>query len=179
MPTDGYSLVLVVEPEENSLAEMVRALRAAGYHTAGASTFEEARRQIRLDPPRIVIARARLGAYSGIHVALLARGARPDCQTLIFTDEPDPVLEREVGDAGAVFTIKPIASDMLAAVAALFGAAPCNADPPSELASLAERRMEERRKAVTPDFAPERRVAERRRIDQSPDKLGFTRDRCL
>ena len=168
MPTDGYSLVLVVEPEEDSLAEMVRALRAAGYHTAGASTFEEGRRQIKLDPPRIVIARARLGAYSGIHLALLARSARADCQTLIFTDTPDPILEREVSDAGAVFTIKPIASDMLAAVAALFGAAPCHADTPAELASLAERRMDERRKAVTPDYAPERRVAERRRIEPPP-----------
>ena len=168
----GYSLILVVEPDEASLAEMLKALRSAGYHTTGATTFEEARRQLALDPPRVVVAAARLGAFSGLHLAIIARELRPDCQSLILADAADAVLEREVTDAGAVFTLKPLGPGMLpASIESLFGTPPCSDSSPAELAAnmetLAlenvERRLGERRRTVTADFTPERRTAERRR----------------
>ena len=183
-----YSLILVVDPDEESLAAMVKSLRGAGYHTAAAATFEEARRQLRVDPPRVLVSRARLEAYSGVHLALLARSLRSDCQSLILAEAPDPILEHEVTEAGAVFTLGPLTGDMLpSAIASIFGTQPCNPaaasaatldvvmptvelTPAIELASTidlssvpSDRRIGERRQVPTPGFEPERRVGDRRR----------------
>src|SRR5688572_11718972 len=92
---------------------MIKVLRRAGYHTAGTSTFERAREQIQLDPPRVLLTGARLGAYSGVHLALLAQQQRPECQAIILTPGPDPVLEREVNALGAVCIVSPLPAQSL------------------------------------------------------------------
>ncbi len=161
---ESYPLVLIVEPVAGTLSDMIKVLRRAGYHTAGTSTFERAREQIQIDPPRVLLTGARLGAYNGLHLALLAQQRRADCQAIILTPVPDPVLEREVHGLGAVCVVSPLSAEALCPLLeTLLGnltnaSEPvCAAEPPTE------RRRGDRRWIVTPDFQPERRVADRRR----------------
>jgi DNA-binding NtrC family response regulator len=161
---EPYSLVSIVQPDIAQLTEMVRLLRRVGHQTIGARTFAEARAQMFLDPPRILITEARLGAFSGLHLIYLARHLRPECQPILIGNAPDPPLEREALEAGVVFLARPLSATALPAViATLLGVG-----TPREVAADAglqrDRRQRERRQLVIPGFTPERRVAERRRI---------------
>ena len=160
----GYGLVLVVEPGARALSDLLRVLRGVGYHAVGATSFEEARRQIKLDPPRVLIAPARLGAFSGMHLAVLARSARADAQALIVSGAYDASFEREVADLGAVFAAAPIASELLPAMLrTIFGVTPAAANAPVAYTPFLERRIADRRQHFITDIAVERRVTDRRR----------------
>jgi DNA-binding response OmpR family regulator len=163
-----YRHVVIVDPDPSALAQMMRALRAAGYQTTAALTFEEARQQIQMDPPDLLLAHARLGRYNGLHLALAAE--RRDMKTIITSALADPALEREVVGFGAAFLVKPIPEESLVAVVtSLVGAPRVMATPVTATVAplfVSDRRKKtDRRRLVILDFPNDRRVRERRRLD--------------
>lgn len=159
----SYRVVVAVEPEPNVLSQWVKALRGAGYQTTGVCTFEDAKRQITIESPDILIANARLGAHHGLHLVHLARRESPDFQAVIIGDPSDVVLEQEAAHIGALFLPAPVSGAGLLSVVALLIGRPTRVDAPRRTAFL-ERRRGERRQTSVPWHRPERRVAERRHI---------------
>jgi DNA-binding NtrC family response regulator len=158
-----YSLILLVEANEARLADMLKTLRSEGYQTTGAATFEEARRQIALDPPRFLIAGARLGPYNGMHLAFLARRHRAECDAIII-GSGEGSLERESVQEGFAYLPGPLPAHVLPTLVTALGAErPLPAATKFWIDPKFDRRLGERRRHETPGFTPERRQADRRR----------------
>ena len=110
-------LALVADDDPQVLAITARWLMTAGYNVVTASDFADARAQIRLREPGIVIADVRLGEFNGIQLGLLAREIRPDVRVVIISGFDDTVLRRDARDIGAAFLQKPLrAAALLVAV---------------------------------------------------------------
>jgi DNA-binding response OmpR family regulator len=163
---DEYTLVLVVEPHDETLGDMLGALRRAGFPAVGVRTFEHAREQITIDPPLVLVTQARLGSYSGLHLAYVARQRRSTCQVIVLADLPDASLERDALQAGAVILGRPLAALALPPVLSMLLGR--GAPIPTVTDQTMERRRIERRQVVIPGYTPERRVADRRRSAWSP-----------
>jgi DNA-binding NtrC family response regulator len=159
----GYRLVLVVEQDRGALSAAVRTLRGAGHHATGVSSYEEARRQLALDPPDVLLSAARLGDHHGLHLALVARARRVDTRAVILADLEDPVLQSEVTRAGASLVVRPLGAD---ALLTLVNRLLAHARQPPRVDTAVEpqrnRRMFERRRLSVRAFLPNRRVGERR-----------------
>lgn len=156
-------MVLVVEPQEMLLGEMVQVLRRAGYQAVGAEDFQEARRQIAIDPPRVLLARARLGAYSGMHLALLAQRRRSDCQVVIVGNSADRTCEAEFVNAGVALLDEPLPVTILPAlISGLCGGPSFPRGPEFWRDQRFDRRQGDRRQLVIPGYTPERRMTDRR-----------------
>jgi DNA-binding NtrC family response regulator len=113
------SLVLVVEPDEAALSNMVWAFRQAGQQVLGVTSFEEAKRQILLNPVDVIVSQARLGLFNGLHLAHLARSQNPRVLPVILNEQPDPALEQEIVALGGTFVPGPVSSDALASLVVL------------------------------------------------------------
>jgi DNA-binding response OmpR family regulator len=154
--------VLIVERDQAALSAMVRTLRGAGYQTTGVATFEEARHQIEVDPPRLLVTDARLERHHGLHLAFIARAQMRRFHAVIVGERGDPILEAEAIRAGASFVIKPLSLDALVAlVGVLTGELPVLPDEPL-YPYPASRRHGDRRQLITPRYALDRRMLERR-----------------
>lgn len=165
MDVDHYALVLVVEPHDETLVDMLRALRRAAFAAVGVRTFESAREQLAIDPPRVLITQARLGSFSGLHLAYVAHQRRAECQVVILGDLPDAALERDALQAGAVVLGRPVPAATLPSILAMLLGA--NA-PRAAAEQPVDRRQADRRQRTIPGFTPERRVADRRRTFWGP-----------
>jgi DNA-binding response OmpR family regulator len=159
---EPYTLVLVVEPHDETLADMLQALRGAGFAAVGVRTFEHAREQLTIDPPLALVTQARLGSYNGLHLAHVARQRRSASHVVILADLPDASLEREALQAGAAVMARPLPPATLPKVLAMLLGRPTRIAA-TEGGHRYERRHTERRQLVTPGYTPERRVADRRR----------------
>jgi DNA-binding response OmpR family regulator len=113
------SLVLVVEPDEAALSNMVWAFRQAGHNVMGVTGFEEARRQILLSPVDVIVSRARLGLFNGLHLVHLARSQNPRVYPVILSEGPDAALEQEVVALGGTLIPGPVSGDALASLVTL------------------------------------------------------------
>jgi len=112
-------LALVADDDVSVLAITARWLQEAGYDVITASTFAEARTQIRQSIPAILVADVRLGEFNGLQLALIAREVRPDARIVIISGYDDAMLRRDAKTIGAVFLQKPVQSSaLLTAVAA-------------------------------------------------------------
>ena len=100
--------VLVVDHDPDELAVTKNVLTRAGYDVRGASTFEEARQLMTSEPPDVLIADVRLGAFNGLHLLIVSRPNHPEMAAVITHAFPDPVLEAEAKRLGAAYLVKPI-----------------------------------------------------------------------
>jgi DNA-binding NtrC family response regulator len=108
---------VVVDDDAQVLALAGRWLHLAGCEAVMASSFADARVQIELCEPTILIADVRLSGFNGIQLGLLARRVRSDARVLIISGWDDPVLRRETHLMGATFLAKPLrAEQVLSAV---------------------------------------------------------------
>ncbi len=113
-----HATVLVVDPDGSTRAELSGWLRGAGYTTREADSFEEARRQLGDDPPDVLVAGLRLGAFNGLHLAITARAAYPDIRAVLTTSTEDGSLAREARQIDVAVVTRPIRREtLLAAVA--------------------------------------------------------------
>jgi hypothetical protein len=93
--------LLVAEPD----AGLARSLAAAGGDLAQTTIcrdFPCARTQLIHAPPNVLVTNLRLADYNGLHLVLLAGGARTT-RCIIHSDRPDMYLIREAQSAGAFF----------------------------------------------------------------------------
>jgi DNA-binding NarL/FixJ family response regulator len=77
------------------------------------STFEDAKREIAMLRPEIVVTDVRLGAFNGLQLALLARAVRSDVRVVVFSGFDDPVLKEEARRIGAIYLVKPVSGHAL------------------------------------------------------------------
>jgi DNA-binding NtrC family response regulator len=161
--------VLVVDTRLASLRRTADTLRRAGYAVVEAASFEDAKRILGAKRPWLVISGLRLAAFNGLHLVHLGRLTQPDLNAVIISAGADNVLEAEAERVGASLLIEPV--------------------PPHALLSLIEnmwressahvlvgtdRRQAERRRLHTLNFAPERRLQERRLGSPDEDEAGRT-----
>lgn len=63
--------------------------------------FQQASRLLTTEPPDLLVTNVRLGAYNGVHLALLADPALT--RVIVYTDEHDAGLARDAQAAGAFY----------------------------------------------------------------------------
>ena len=107
---DMRAVVVDDDPQVLSLAS--RWLKSAGCESVmSSSCFADARVQIKVFEPSILIADVRLGDFNGIQLGLLARRIRTDVRVLIISGWDDSVLRRETEQFGAAFLQKPLRAE--------------------------------------------------------------------
>jgi FixJ family two-component response regulator len=105
---------VVVDDDPQVLSLASRWLRSAGCESVmSSSCFADARVQIKVFEPSILIADVRLGDFNGLQLGLLARRVRTDVRILIISGWDDCVLRRETEQFGATFLQKPLRADAL------------------------------------------------------------------
>jgi DNA-binding response OmpR family regulator len=110
--------ILLVDPDSLAAAASERALVQTGYRVAPVCTFEEATRQMLLDSPDLLVTKARLGAFNGLHLLLRCRAEHPDVPVIIVGTSAERTAD--VIRFGAEFVTAPIEhASFLALVAAL------------------------------------------------------------
>jgi DNA-binding NtrC family response regulator len=110
--------VLIVDLDAGARAEMTAWLRRAGYATAEAEAFEEARQALAARSFDVLVVAVRLGAFNGLHLVITARAAQPALRAVLTTSADDRALASEARQVDAACLVKPIVCDaLLAAVA--------------------------------------------------------------
>jgi DNA-binding response OmpR family regulator len=104
---------VIVDDDPQVLSLAGAWLRSAGCDAMLSSCFADARVQIGLFEPTILIADVRLDGFNGIQLGMLARRVRSDVRVLFISGVDDPVLRRDIADLGATFLQKPFRADAL------------------------------------------------------------------
>jgi CheY-like chemotaxis protein len=95
---------------------------SAGYHVDLAADFDDARNRLNASSHDLLVADVKLGAYNGLHLAILTRGRSLATRTLLIGDS-DRVLQREAERERAVYLTPPLNEQaFLAAVSGILGA---------------------------------------------------------
>jgi two-component system, cell cycle response regulator CpdR len=116
-PESGLSIpaALVVEPDVADRMFLVSALTSAGLTVIATDSFTSARAYIRSEPLAALVTDIRLGAYNGLHLALLARHMRPQISVVVTSRVHDQALRRDAQAMGAVLIVKPMTEGELLA----------------------------------------------------------------
>ena len=102
--------VLVVD-DDPALLKLVSAwLTAGGFTVVACDSFEDARRELALHPPDVLLTDLRLGAFNGLQLVILAAEQKPQPLTVVMSAFDDPTLRDEAERCGARFLLKPFSS---------------------------------------------------------------------
>ena len=103
--------ILIVDDEPDVIGFLSDTLRAEGYDTAGAVSFEEARRLLTtMPPPDVLITDVRLGHFNGLQLVVI----RPaTTAAIVVSGFWDRTLQEEARRNGAVYLLKPVPADQL------------------------------------------------------------------
>jgi FixJ family two-component response regulator len=102
--------ILIVEDHEATRLGLQALLIKAGYDVRSAGSFAEGRRAIADEPPDLLIADLRLGAFNGLQ---LVAGIPVGLPSIIVTGFPDSVLAADARKLGALYITKPVNPDKL------------------------------------------------------------------
>src|SRR5256885_9163934 len=97
--------VLLVEPDQalaGALYEAVRSVAEVHLHPQ----FETARTHLLTMPFDFVITNLRLKAYNGLHLVHLAAAADLPARSIVYTDDYEPALAREIQRSGPFYEPK-------------------------------------------------------------------------
>ena len=119
-------------------ADAVDALRSVGFNVSTAGDFGQALDLVQSEPPDALITELRLGAFNGLHLVMRLQGHAPESVAVVYTEFPDPVLEKQALQMGAHFLIKDDDTSRLLNLLA------------TRMGSPEERRRGERRKVAEP-----------------------------
>ena len=118
IPMSGPATVLLVHADAAVAARLGACLASAGYATATATSFDEAKALIAASPPALLVASVRLGAYNGLHLIVRSRMDQPETAAILLSHRPDPVFETEAAKYGAIFMTEAESDERLVATAA-------------------------------------------------------------
>ena len=104
--------ILVVAPTRDVAERVLRSV--AGHEVVVRTDFASAREELDQQPPDILVAQVRLGAFNGLHLAIRAHGRGLPTQTILI-GEPDAVLEDEARQQHARYLTWPVDEETLAA----------------------------------------------------------------
>jgi DNA-binding NtrC family response regulator len=107
--------ILLVDTDVRRRADRATALELAGFEVVGARTFDEALDAIQRNPPQLLIAAVRLGAFNGLHLVVRAHADRPEMSAIITGERADLGLASDAQRQGAVFLAEPATSSELMA----------------------------------------------------------------
>jgi DNA-binding NtrC family response regulator len=79
----------------------------AGYEALGAGTFEDAKRLLASEPPDLLIADERLGAFNGLHLVVRGHAMHPHMRAIVTTSAKDSILESDAKQLDAECVVKP------------------------------------------------------------------------
>ena len=105
------SQVLVVTTNPARLATVMRVLRGAGYAVSGAQTFAEAKQQLEEQAPEVIVTEARLGAFNGLHLAVLGRARHAGVKALVVSTESEQWVELEARRLNVEWLAQPTTTD--------------------------------------------------------------------
>ena len=106
--------VLLVTPTPSVAATFYMWLTDAGYDLTVVGSFTAAKRHLEL-VPSVLIAEVRLGEYNGLHLALRAQAQEIPA---IVLGDPDPVLQQEAQQLGAIYLPPDVTREQLLAIIA-------------------------------------------------------------
>ena len=118
--------VLVVAPTPSIAATIFAWLTDAGCAPFVVSSFSAGKQHLD-DHPSLLISEVRLGEYNGLHLALRAQSSGVPA---VLIGEPDPVLQREAAQLGAVYLSHDVDSQQLLSVILPITEAAVAAGPP-------------------------------------------------
>jgi len=99
------SRILVVDDNEIYLGGIKELLEDAGYDTFVATTFDDAKAELRDHAPDLLILDVRLGAFNGLQLISTGRVRIP---AIVVTGFDDPVLRADASGFGASYMVKPV-----------------------------------------------------------------------
>jgi DNA-binding response OmpR family regulator len=108
--------VIVVGQNAELAGAVVHALREHDYRVVAVADFGTARAALEHQPPDLLISEVKLGAYNGLHLAIVARCRAATHAILI--GPPDPVIEAEARAQDAVYLTTPANDRMVLDAAA-------------------------------------------------------------
>jgi two-component system response regulator AlgR len=100
--------ILILEDDPFVADIYARVLREEGNDVTVCTRFEDARTQLKHDPPDAMLTDIRVGGYNGLQLALLFRRQSPEGRVVVVTAYDDVVIRKEVGDIDGQFLVKPI-----------------------------------------------------------------------
>ena len=98
------SRLLLVEPNDVS-RQILAAAAASVTEVESHRIFETARARLWSAPFDFLVTNVRLGAYNGLHLVYLSLSRPQMPRAIVFSDEPDAGLGREVQRAGAFYEL--------------------------------------------------------------------------
>lgn len=110
--------VLVVDPDPIALSDTTEIVAGAGYAVTAANSFTEARRQLVIARPDVLITAVRLGGYNGLHLVIRTRAMFGDVVSIVVHTVPDPVLQADALSYNALYLVTPIDAQLLLEVIA-------------------------------------------------------------
>ena len=108
----SHPRVIVVTPSSDVAGTVTEALRETDYHVVAVSDFATARAALERHPPDLLISEVKLGAYNGLHLAIVAHGRRAPTRAILI-GPPDPVMEAEARRQRAVYLATPANDEMV------------------------------------------------------------------
>ena len=102
--------MLIVDPNLPSATALARIvepdLSPNSQEVALCADFSTARARLRAAPPELLITALRLREYNGLNLVYLAAGAGLRTRSIVFTDDSDSGMAREVRAAGAFYEVR-------------------------------------------------------------------------
>ena len=93
-------LALIVEPCAPLGVRLEAIAHAAGWRVRRHTTLEEARRDVGMHTPTIVVTSMRLGSFNGVHLVYLTKLANPNAICVVYGDD---ARADEAWRAGALY----------------------------------------------------------------------------
>ena len=107
--TNGRQVLLV--DDDHALLKLVSQwLTGGGFSVVACDSFEDARRELALHPPDVLLTDLRLGAFNGLQLVILANEQQPHPLTVVMSAYDDPTLRDEAERCGARYLLKPFSS---------------------------------------------------------------------
>jgi len=120
---------LIVSRNSSQQVQVDAWLRASGYETTIVADFDVARRLLTHEPPDLLVADVKLGAYNGLHLAIWTQGRSLPTRAILIGDL-DPVLQLEATRASAAYLPLPVDETAFVGVlASLFAYTPARRSP--------------------------------------------------
>jgi DNA-binding NtrC family response regulator len=107
-------LIAIVHEDAAVADDWAVGLSAAGYRVVTSASFEDGKALLEAeDPPALLIASVRLGAYNGLHLVIRGRLDRPGMAAILTSDTHDPMLAAEAATYGAAYVSGALQRDAL------------------------------------------------------------------
>jgi DNA-binding response OmpR family regulator len=108
--------VLVVASSPDVAATLTGWLTSEGHETTVVRDFASAKPELDANPPDLLIAQIKLGAFNGLHLAIRARARKQIVASIVIGDD-DSVLQEEARQQDVRYLTEPLDETSFSAIA--------------------------------------------------------------